>query len=82
MNSRRRIREDTTKAFARCADAVPPAATGGEAFAASLGYVEDDELIEITPQSARMRWAPLGETDRRREAREAREAAAVEAQSP
>jgi GTP-binding protein len=43
---------------------------------ACLEYIEDDELVEITPKSIRMRKALLQENDRRREARKA---AAVEA---
>jgi GTP-binding protein len=46
------------------------------ALEACLEYIEDDELVEITPKTIRMRKALLQENDRRREARKA---AAVEA---
>jgi GTP-binding protein len=36
---------------------------------AALEYIEDDELVEITPKTVRMRKALLLENDRRREAR-------------
>ena len=36
---------------------------------AALEYVEDDELVEVTPNSIRLRKATLKETDRRRESR-------------
>ncbi len=36
---------------------------------AALEYIEDDELVEITPQSIRLRKALLGEADRRRQSR-------------
>jgi GTP-binding protein len=42
---------------------------------ACLEYIEDDELVEITPKNIRMRKALLNENDRKREARRA---AAVE----
>ena len=35
----------------------------------SLEYIQEDELVEITPQSIRIRKRKLKETDRRREAR-------------
>jgi GTP-binding protein len=33
---------------------------------AALEYIEDDELVEITPQSIRLRKMLLTESDRRR----------------
>jgi GTP-binding protein len=36
---------------------------------AALEYIEDDELVEITPASIRLRKALLKESDRRRQAR-------------
>jgi len=36
---------------------------------AALEYIEDDELVEITPQSIRLRKRHLSESDRRRNAR-------------
>ncbi|MBL9163300.1 MAG: translational GTPase TypA [Planctomycetaceae bacterium] len=42
---------------------------------ACLEYIEDDELVEITPKNIRMRKALLSENDRKRESRKA---AAVE----
>jgi GTP-binding protein len=36
---------------------------------AALEYIEDDELVEITPQSIRLRKALLTEADRRRQGR-------------
>ena len=36
-----------------------------------LEYIQDDELVEITPKSIRVRKRLLGESDRRREARRA-----------
>lgn len=36
---------------------------------AALEYIEDDELVEITPQSIRLRKALLSEADRRRQSR-------------
>jgi GTP-binding protein len=36
---------------------------------AALEYIEDDELVEITPTSIRLRKAMLGEADRRRHSR-------------
>jgi len=38
----------------------------------ALEYIEDDELIEITPSSLRLRKRELGATDRRKAARNAR----------
>jgi GTP-binding protein len=38
---------------------------------ACLEYIEDDELVEITPKNIRIRKAMLSENDRRREARKA-----------
>jgi len=37
-----------------------------------LEYIQDDELVEITPQSIRMRKRLLKEADRRRASRQAR----------
>jgi GTP-binding protein len=39
---------------------------------ASLEYIQDGELVEITPQSIRMRMRMLKETDRKRAARQAK----------
>jgi len=36
---------------------------------AALEYIEDDELVEVTPTSIRMRKALLTENDRRRQQR-------------
>jgi GTP-binding protein len=44
----------------------------------ALAYIEDDELVEVTPTSIRLRKKLLDETDRKREDR-ARNAAAAEA---
>ena len=41
----------------------------------ALAYIEDDELVEVTPKSIRLRKKLLDETDRKREDR-ARSAAA------
>jgi GTP-binding protein len=41
------------------------------ALEACLEYIEDDELVEITPKNIRMRKALLNENDRKREARKA-----------
>ena len=38
----------------------------------ALEYIEDDELIEVTPQSIRLRKRLLSESDRKRVAREAK----------
>jgi len=38
----------------------------------ALEYIEDDELIEITPSSIRLRKRELNATDRRKRARNAR----------
>jgi GTP-binding protein len=38
---------------------------------AALEYIEDDELVEITPKTVRLRKALLPENDRKREARKA-----------
>jgi GTP-binding protein len=38
---------------------------------AALEYIEDDELVEITPKTVRLRKALLAENDRKREARKA-----------
>ena len=39
---------------------------------AALEYIEDDELIEVTPNSIRLRKILLSESDRRRQKRQAR----------
>jgi GTP-binding protein len=39
---------------------------------ACLEYIEEDELVEITPRSVRMRKRTLRESDRRRETRKAK----------
>jgi GTP-binding protein len=36
---------------------------------AALEYIEDDELVEVTPTKLRLRKATLRETDRRRQQR-------------
>src|SRR6266498_4913017 len=41
---------------------------------AALEYIEDDELIEVTPSSIRLRKRALGATERRKLARNARSA--------
>ena len=41
------------------------------ALEACLEYIEEDELVEITPKTVRMRKVMLAETDRRRESRKA-----------
>ena len=41
----------------------------------ALEYIEDDELIEVTPSSVRLRKRALGATERRKLARSARSAA-------
>jgi GTP-binding protein len=41
------------------------------ALEACLEYIEDDELVEITPKNIRMRKTLLSENDRKREARKA-----------
>jgi GTP-binding protein len=46
------------------------------ALEACLEYIEDDELVEITPKNIRIRKALLNENDRKRESRKA--AATVE----
>jgi GTP-binding protein len=38
---------------------------------AALEYIEDDELVEITPQTIRLRKISLKESDRRRQGRAA-----------
>jgi GTP-binding protein len=38
----------------------------------ALEYIEDDELIEVTPQSIRLRKRLLSESDRKRVSREAK----------
>ena len=43
----------------------------------ALAYIEDDELVEVTPKSIRLRKKLLDETDRKREDRA--HAAAAEA---
>ena len=46
----------------------------------ALEYIEDDELIEVTPQTIRLRKRMLSATDRKRTSRDAkkeRERAAV-----
>lgn len=40
---------------------------------AILEYIQDDELVEITPKSIRIRKRLLKEADRRREARKAKD---------
>src|SRR5437899_8935584 len=40
----------------------------------ALEYIEDDELIEVTPSSIRLRKRALGATERRKLARSARAA--------
>jgi GTP-binding protein len=40
---------------------------------ATLEYIQDDELVEITPKSIRMRKRMLKEGDRRRQARKAKD---------
>ena len=35
----------------------------------ALAYIEDDELVEVTPKSIRLRKKLLDETDRKREDR-------------
>ncbi len=40
----------------------------------ALEYIEDDELIEVTPSSIRLRKRALGATERRKQARNARSA--------
>ena len=37
----------------------------------ALAYIEDDELVEVTPQSVRLRKRNLDATERRREAKRA-----------
>jgi GTP-binding protein len=37
----------------------------------ALAYIEDDELVEVTPHSIRLRKRQLDPTERRREARRA-----------
>ncbi|WP_231604578.1 MULTISPECIES: translational GTPase TypA [Crateriforma] len=44
---------------------------------AALEYIEDDELVEVTPENIRLRKAVLGEADRRRIKRAGKTAAAV-----
>jgi len=44
----------------------------------ALEYIEDDELIEVTPSSIRLRKRELGATDRRKAARNARSLEAEE----
>ncbi|MFN8580644.1 MAG: hypothetical protein U0163_06645 [Gemmatimonadaceae bacterium] len=39
---------------------------------AALEYIEDDELIEVTPQSIRLRKRELGTIERRKLSREAK----------
>jgi GTP-binding protein len=38
---------------------------------AALEYIEDDELVEITPKTVRLRKVLLMQNDRKREARKA-----------
>jgi GTP-binding protein len=45
---------------------------------AALEYIEDDELIEVTPSSLRLRKRLLGGTDRRKVARSEKRAASEE----
>ncbi len=47
----------------------------GMSLEETLEYIEDDELVEITPQSLRLRKKVLSELDRRKEARKAAKAA-------
>jgi GTP-binding protein len=44
---------------------------------AALEYIEDDELVEVTPNSIRLRKALLTENDRRRELRRQESVAAA-----
>ena len=44
---------------------------------AALEYIEDDELVEITPSSVRMRKRVLSESERRRVERQAKDKAAA-----
>jgi GTP-binding protein len=44
---------------------------------ACLEYIDDDELVEVTPTSIRMRKVMLNEADRRREGRRSASAAAA-----
>jgi GTP-binding protein len=39
---------------------------------ACLEYIEDDELVEVTPEAVRMRKRMLKEADRRRDNRKGR----------
>jgi len=39
---------------------------------AALEYIEDDELIEVTPQAIRLRKRYLSTSDRKRQSREAK----------
>jgi GTP-binding protein len=39
---------------------------------AALEYIEDDELIEVTPQSIRLRKRSLSASDRKKQSREAK----------
>jgi len=39
---------------------------------ATLEYIQDDELVEITPKSIRIRKRLLKEADRRRESRKSK----------
>jgi GTP-binding protein len=41
----------------------------------ALTYIQDDELVEVTPKSVRLRKAILDPTDRKRAGRTAKEAA-------
>jgi GTP-binding protein len=38
----------------------------------ALEYIEDDELIEVTPQSIRLRKRLLSQSDRKKTSREAK----------
>jgi GTP-binding protein len=53
----------------------PPRAVSLEV---ALEYIEDDELIEVTPSSLRLRKRLLGGTDRRKLARSEKRASSEE----
>ncbi|MHC4995448.1 MAG: translational GTPase TypA [Planctomycetota bacterium] len=48
---------------------------------AALEYIEEDELVELTPESIRMRKKMLREADRRRESRREKQAAQAEVEA-
>ena len=66
-----RMKKHTNIRAAGRDDAAQVRPTRQMSLEACLEYIQDDELVEITPKSVRMRKRLLSEADRRREARRA-----------